>query len=318
MAWTKTKTAIIASIGVVLVIGIVVGVKKIPQLRQQRQQRQQARVEDLKANGWPEERKAEIERIKDRQQVDETVNATTIDLRPHITAELTEAPLCWKGNNDDNLAEVPSGRHIFAGVPFNVTGSVQLMGGWLKRYHKTYPPAANGIRIDRNCTRLHLLHGNAFIVHTNFGTVVANLGVAIAQSGKSVLIIDADLRRPRQHKLFGLDAATGLTEVVANLVVHYVDGSARDLKLVAGENAFDWWAPLFKSGIPPRLIQSAPGTERAWTGSNAHIRKWQPELSLVLYRTTFDNPQPDLKIATVDYVSTETITCPFLVGLTVE
>ena len=40
---------------------------------------------------------------------------------------------------------------------------------------------------------------------------VANLGVSMAQSGKSVLIIDADLRNPTQHKLFGLDNGEGLS-----------------------------------------------------------------------------------------------------------
>lgn len=40
---------------------------------------------------------------------------------------------------------------------------------------------------------------------------VANLAVSIAQSGKSVLIIDADLRNPTQHKLFGLDNSVGLS-----------------------------------------------------------------------------------------------------------
>ena len=40
---------------------------------------------------------------------------------------------------------------------------------------------------------------------------VANLAVSMAQSGKSVLIIDADLRNPTQHKLFGLDNEEGLS-----------------------------------------------------------------------------------------------------------
>lgn len=47
-------------------------------------------------------------------------------------------------------------------------------------------------------------------------TLASNLAVTIARSGKSVLLIDADLRRPRQHKLFGLDSAIGLASVVEN------------------------------------------------------------------------------------------------------
>lgn len=42
-------------------------------------------------------------------------------------------------------------------------------------------------------------------------TTVANLAVSIAQSGKSVLIIDADLRNPSQHKIFKLPFNNGLS-----------------------------------------------------------------------------------------------------------
>lgn len=46
-------------------------------------------------------------------------------------------------------------------------------------------------------------------------TVVANLGIAIAQTGQRVLIIDADLRGPLQHRIFNLDrSAKGLSAVL--------------------------------------------------------------------------------------------------------
>lgn len=46
-------------------------------------------------------------------------------------------------------------------------------------------------------------------------TTVANLGVALAQVGIETLIVDADLRRPTQHKIFGLDNSRGLSTMMA-------------------------------------------------------------------------------------------------------
>jgi succinoglycan biosynthesis transport protein ExoP len=42
-------------------------------------------------------------------------------------------------------------------------------------------------------------------------TIVANLGIALAQIGISTTIVDADLRRPTQHRFFGLDNRVGLS-----------------------------------------------------------------------------------------------------------
>ncbi|HEY1375303.1 MAG TPA: polysaccharide biosynthesis tyrosine autokinase [Gemmataceae bacterium] len=46
-------------------------------------------------------------------------------------------------------------------------------------------------------------------------TLAANLAVSIAQSGKRTLMIDADCRRPRAHKIFNVPADTGLATVIA-------------------------------------------------------------------------------------------------------
>jgi capsular exopolysaccharide synthesis family protein len=42
----------------------------------------------------------------------------------------------------------------------------------------------------------------------------ANLAVTMAQSGKSTVLVDCDLRRPRQHEIWGVDNALGLTSMV--------------------------------------------------------------------------------------------------------
>lgn len=45
-------------------------------------------------------------------------------------------------------------------------------------------------------------------------TVSANLAVAIAQSGRRTLLIDADMRRPTVHRLFKVNNETGLSTVI--------------------------------------------------------------------------------------------------------
>jgi len=45
-------------------------------------------------------------------------------------------------------------------------------------------------------------------------TTVANLAVTFARSGKRVVLVDLDLRRPVLHRFFGMDARPGITEVV--------------------------------------------------------------------------------------------------------
>jgi len=46
-------------------------------------------------------------------------------------------------------------------------------------------------------------------------TTAANLAVAIAKTGKNVLLVDSDLRRPRLHKIFEMDNSRGLSTFLA-------------------------------------------------------------------------------------------------------
>jgi non-specific protein-tyrosine kinase len=45
-------------------------------------------------------------------------------------------------------------------------------------------------------------------------TMLANLAVVSAQAGRRVVLVDADLRRPTLHEVFGLDNEVGLTTLM--------------------------------------------------------------------------------------------------------
>lgn len=46
-------------------------------------------------------------------------------------------------------------------------------------------------------------------------TVISNLGITMAQSGKKVLLMDCDLRKPTVHKKLGISNQDGLTTLLA-------------------------------------------------------------------------------------------------------
>ena len=49
-------------------------------------------------------------------------------------------------------------------------------------------------------------------------TTITNLAETFAQAGNRVIVVDADLRRPRVHQLFNLENKQGLTNVLAGQI----------------------------------------------------------------------------------------------------
>lgn len=59
---------------------------------------------------------------------------------------------------------------------------------------------------------------------------LANLAVTMAQGGRSTILVDCDLRRPRQHEIFGVPAEPGLS----NAILEKVEAPALAATSVAG------------------------------------------------------------------------------------
>jgi non-specific protein-tyrosine kinase len=47
-------------------------------------------------------------------------------------------------------------------------------------------------------------------------TILANLAVTMAQADRKVILVDCDLRRPSQHRIFGLQNGSGLTNMMVD------------------------------------------------------------------------------------------------------
>ena len=62
--------------------------------------------------------------------------------------------------------------------------------------------------------QLHTLVVTSASPEEGKSTTLANLAVAMAQSGKQVILVDCDLRKPSQHVVFGLQNERGLTSLM--------------------------------------------------------------------------------------------------------
>jgi len=118
-------------------------------------------------------------------------------------------------------------------------------------------------------------------------TTVANLGVVMAQAGKSVIVVDADLRRPVQHRIFGVDNSRGLTDALLS-AEPALDGH---LQPTGVENL-----RLMSTGPLPPNPSELLGSQRM----AALIERLKEEADVIL----FDSP-PALAVADASVLATQ-------------
>ena len=85
--------------------------------------------------------------------------------------------------------------------------------------------------------------------------IAANLAVLFSQLGKRTLLIDADLRHPRQHQIFGLSARVGLSSVLAGRAGW---DAVSEIKTVPGL----WVLPAGAAAPNPQELLARPGFAR--------------------------------------------------------
>lgn len=88
--------------------------------------------------------------------------------------------------------------------------------------------------VDRACNAIMI---SSAAIEEGKSTTVANLGIVMAQAGFETIIVDADLRRPTQHRIFQLRTQKGLTDLIRwpelNIAHHLFTTDVAHLRVLA-------------------------------------------------------------------------------------
>ena len=110
------------------------------------------------------------------------------------------------------------------------------------------------------------------------------------------------------HSIQGAQPPDGTR--VGHYQVHFTDGRSQEIPIIYGRDARDWheW-PNGPAGVTDAVI--------AWVGHNP-ANKAAGTLNIRLFKSTWENPAPDVEILSVDFVAEHEGAYPFLVALTAE
>lgn len=136
-------------------------------------------------------------------------------------------------------------------------------------HHDSGSPAAETYRAARTALYAATRHGNERVLQVTSAepedgktTFAANLALAMAQSKKQVLLIDADLRCPSVARLFGLKNEQGVSNVLAGelgLEAALVKTESEGLSILPGGSPHANPAELLGSEAFAELLQQARG-----------------------------------------------------------
>ncbi|MEM7474601.1 MAG: polysaccharide biosynthesis tyrosine autokinase [Planctomycetota bacterium] len=96
-----------------------------------------------------------------------------------------------------------------------VDGSISTIHHSKGRVAEAYRSVRTGLYFSQYGRNLKVVQVTSPVPGDGKSTLSANLAVSMAQSGRRVLLIDADFRRPRIAKIFGIDSNVGIASVIA-------------------------------------------------------------------------------------------------------
>jgi len=183
--------------------------------------------------------------------------------------------------NGGDTEEFPGTIQRLAGTDFDFRGWVHLD---VRRAIPQAPPLPvriDGIPVQRKCRKLQFLH--------------------TASSASSISVLANHVRE--EHLNVPLGTAIGY------YLIHYTDGQRTQFPIVHGRDVRDYWC------FPEYAGADSTATV-AWTGSSFHSR--HNGATTRLFKSTWENPRPDVPIDALDFVHAGTYAAPILVAITAE
>lgn len=98
--------------------------------------------------------------------------------------------------------------------------------------------------------------------------------------------------------------------VIGEYVIRFEDGTTESVPLNYAENTWNWW------DIPGRTAPMKPGTTLAWRGRNPVSAR--SKIDVLLFHFRWENPRPEMSIASITFRSRMTHCAPFLLAITAE
>ena len=219
--------------------------------------------------------------VEARQQVNDSPNAVTINLKPYVNFALTDPLPTTPDQTDSTFAALPSGVHTYGGVSFDVEGFIQLDGDGLSQGERNIP-STDAKAWPRSVTNIC----RPFQIHET------------PSAEQRLEYLRAALPHHLRHG-------------GASLYGRLEGGTATGRRHTC---------PALPGSLCPAVAGACQGAEAelAWLGTNPYLTRNMPNQGLHLFRVTLSNPKPGIVVTSMDYISAQGDGAPLLAGLTVE
>jgi hypothetical protein len=125
---------------------------------------------------------------------------------------------------------------------------------------------------------------------------------------EAVKNIKVQLKGQKIHFLHASSWGADEGENVGAYVIHYENGEIKQIPLIYLRSLRDWWT------VPND--PTPKNAEIAWQGQNEATKKIGS--NILIFKYTWMNPLPDVKITAVDFMTSMTAASPYLIAITIE